>query len=95
MTFPQRTLGPSGLAVGAIGYGAMGFARPYGQTAAQASDDSADALVARAVDLGVTLIDTSDIYGDSEDLIGKAIAGRRDQVVLATKFGIVSSGGRA
>ncbi|WUJ74238.1 aldo/keto reductase [Kribbella soli] len=90
MPISQRTLGPAGLAVGSIGYGAMGFARPYGQTAEQSGDDAADALIGRALDLGVTLIDTSDRYGDSEEIIGRAIAGRRDQVVLATKFGILS-----
>ncbi|MFC6157641.1 aldo/keto reductase [Kribbella jiaozuonensis] len=72
----------------------MGFARPYGQTAEQSGDDAADALIGRALDLGVTLIDTSDRYGDSEEIIGRAIAGRRDQVVLATKFGIVRGPGQ-
>jgi aryl-alcohol dehydrogenase-like predicted oxidoreductase len=91
MPIPQRRLGSTGPVVGAIGYGSMGFGRPYGQAAQQATDDNADALIGRALDLGVTLIDTSDIYGDSEPLIGKAIAHRRDQVVLATKFGIVRS----
>ncbi len=94
MSVPQRKLGSGGLVAGAIGYGAMGFARPYGQPAEQAGDDSADALIGRALDLGVTLIDTSDRYGDSEDIIGRAIARRRDQVVLATKFGIVQGPGR-
>jgi aryl-alcohol dehydrogenase-like predicted oxidoreductase len=88
MSIPQRTLGTNGPVVGAIGYGAMGFARPYGQT----EDDvagGADELLNRALDLGVTLIDTADGYGNSEETIGKAVAGRRDKVVLATKFGIV------
>jgi aryl-alcohol dehydrogenase-like predicted oxidoreductase len=93
MSVPQRTLGSGGLTVGAIGYGAMSFGRPYGQSAEQATDSTADALIGRAIELGVTLIDTADIYGQgtSEELIGKAIAGRRDQVVIATKFGIVRS----
>lgn len=91
MSISQRSLTTDGPSVGAIGYGAMGFARPYGQGADQASDDSADALVGRALELGVTMIDTADVYGDSEERIGKAIAHRRDQIVLATKFGIVSS----
>ncbi|MEV4599022.1 aldo/keto reductase [Amycolatopsis sp. NPDC049253] len=86
---PQRRLGSAGPVVGAIGYGAMGFARPYGQAEDHATDDTADALIGRALDLGVTLVDSSDIYGGSEEAIGKAIARRRDQVVLATKFGIV------
>jgi aryl-alcohol dehydrogenase-like predicted oxidoreductase len=91
MSIPQRTLGSGGLTVGAIGYGAMSFARPYGQSAEQATDSIADALIGRAIELGVTLIDTADIYAGSEETIGKAIAGRRDQVVIATKFGIVRS----
>jgi aryl-alcohol dehydrogenase-like predicted oxidoreductase len=93
MSISQRVLGSGGLAVGAIGYGAMSFGRPYGQSAEQVTDSTADALIGRAVELGVTLIDTADIYGggSSEELIGKAIAGRRDQVVIATKFGIVRS----
>ncbi len=89
MPIPQRRLGSDGPLVGALGYGAMGFARPYGQTRDQANDDTADALIGRALDLGVTLIDTADRYGDSEEVLGRALTGRRDQVVLATKFGIV------
>jgi aryl-alcohol dehydrogenase-like predicted oxidoreductase len=89
MTIPTRTLGGHA-EVGAVGFGAMSYASPYGQ---QASDDTnrPEELISRALELGVTLIDTADIYGDSEEIIGKAIAGRRDDVVLATKFGIVSS----
>ncbi|GAA3717740.1 aldo/keto reductase [Streptomyces tremellae] len=87
MTIPRRTVG--GLAVGAVGYGAMSFARPYGQGQSDVGDDTADALVGRAIELGATMIDTADIYGDSEERIGKAVAGRREQVVVATKFGIV------
>ncbi|MGR3867140.1 aldo/keto reductase [Streptomyces graminifolii] len=89
MPVSQRTLGTGGLSVGAIGYGAMSFARPYGQSADHASDDSADALIGRAVELGVTLVDTADVYAGSEEAIGRALRGRRDKVVLATKFGIV------
>jgi aryl-alcohol dehydrogenase-like predicted oxidoreductase len=54
-------------------------------------DDAAIALIARALDLGVTFLDTADIYGDSELKVGKAIQGRRADVVLATKFGFVQS----
>ncbi|MGW1209218.1 aldo/keto reductase [Streptomyces sp. NPDC002499] len=89
MPISQRTLGSEGLSVGAVGYGAMSFARPYGQSADQATDDSADALLGRAVELGTTLVDTADIYAGSEEAIGKALRGRREKVVLATKFGIV------
>ncbi|GAA5178495.1 aldo/keto reductase [Rugosimonospora acidiphila] len=89
MSISQRSLGPDGLIVGAVGYGAMSFARPYGQTADVASQDGADRLIGRAIELGVTLIDTADGYGDSEEVIGRAVAGRRDKVMIATKFGIV------
>ncbi|WP_446038250.1 aldo/keto reductase [Streptomyces sp. SID1121] len=89
MPIPQRTLGSAGPTVGAVGYGAMSFARPYGQSDTD-TDDTADDLIGRAVELGTTLIDTADVYGPSEEIIGKAVAGRRDQVVLATKFGIVA-----
>jgi aryl-alcohol dehydrogenase-like predicted oxidoreductase len=91
MPIDQRRLGSDGLTVGAIGYGAMGFGRPYGQDAELASDGTADALIGRAIELGVTLIDTADIYTNSEVIIGKAIAGRRGKVAIATKFGIVRS----
>jgi aryl-alcohol dehydrogenase-like predicted oxidoreductase len=89
MPISQRQLGADGPIVGAIGYGAMSFARPYGQAAENATDAGADELIARAIDLGVTLIDTSDGYGESEVIIGKAIRKRRDKVLIATKFGIV------
>ncbi|MEU3985403.1 aldo/keto reductase [Streptomyces sp. NPDC026672] len=91
MTIPQRKLGE--LTVGAVGYGAMSFARPYGQAQGDVKDDTADALIGRAIELGATMIDTADLYGDSEERIGKALGGRRDQVVLATKFGIVRASG--
>ncbi|GAA3042054.1 aldo/keto reductase [Pseudonocardia yunnanensis] len=89
MTIPTRTLGGH-LEVGAVGFGAMSFAMPYGQKASDTSDTPRD-LINRAIDLGTTLLDTADIYTDSEELIGEAIAGRRDEVVLATKFGIISA----
>jgi aryl-alcohol dehydrogenase-like predicted oxidoreductase len=87
MTIPSRTLGGS-IDVGAIGFGAMSYALPYGQKAANANRP--EDLIGRALELGVSLIDTADVYGESEEILGRAIAGRRDQVVLATKFGIVS-----
>lgn len=88
MTFPTRTLGRSDLRAGAIGLGAMSFSNLYSGY----DGGGADAVVHRALDLGVTLIDTADIYGPytSEEAIGAAIVGRRDEVVLATKFGIVA-----
>jgi aryl-alcohol dehydrogenase-like predicted oxidoreductase len=83
----QRTLGNQGLTVSAQGLGCMGMSEFYG-----AGDDAESiATIHRALELGVTLIDTADIYGPhtNEVLVGQAIADRRDQVVLATKFGIV------
>jgi aryl-alcohol dehydrogenase-like predicted oxidoreductase len=86
MTVPQRALGRSGLTVSAQGLGCMGMSFAYGPT----DDDESVATVHRALDLGVTFLDTADVYGAgrNETLVGKAIAGRRDEVVLATKFGI-------
>jgi aryl-alcohol dehydrogenase-like predicted oxidoreductase len=59
------------------------------------NDDDAVALIHRALELGITLLDTADIYGDSERQVGKAIRGRRDKVVLATKFGFIGGVGAA
>jgi aryl-alcohol dehydrogenase-like predicted oxidoreductase len=89
-SIPARLLGPDRLEVGAIGYGAMSFAAPYGETLGD-ENRNARQIVDRALELGVTLIDTADFYGPSEENIGFAIRGRRDRVVLATKFGIVSA----
>jgi aryl-alcohol dehydrogenase-like predicted oxidoreductase len=85
----HRKLGRQGPDVSAIGLGCMsiGIANTY--TSSVRNDDEAVALIHRALDLGVTLLDTADIYGDSERQVGKAIKGRRDDVVLATKFGFV------
>ena len=82
---PARSLGA--LSVGAVGLGCMSFGTAYGDP----TDFDASAVITRALDLGVTLLDTADAYGPSEETVGAAIAGRRDEVVLATKFGIVSS----
>jgi aryl-alcohol dehydrogenase-like predicted oxidoreductase len=81
----QTKLG--GLTVGAQGLGCMGMSEFYGAV----DDAESIATIHRALDLGVTLLDTADIYGvgANERLVGRAIAGRRDGVVLATKFGIV------
>ena len=76
-SIPSRTLGPENLIVGAIGYGAMSFANPYGQ-ADYNEDKAADEILGRALDLGVTLIDTADGYGPSEEILGRALKGRRD-----------------
>ena len=88
MLLPSRRLGSSQLTVGAVGYGAMSFADPYGQAETRVAETPRE-LISRALELGVTLIDTADVYGPSEKIIGDAIAGRRGEVVLATKFGIV------
>jgi aryl-alcohol dehydrogenase-like predicted oxidoreductase len=84
-----RKLGRNGPEVSVIGLGcmSMGIAGTY--TSSVRNDDDAVALIHRALELGVTLLDTADIYGDSERQVGKAIRGRRDDVVLATKFGFV------
>lgn len=81
----QRRLGKQGLAVSALGLGCMGMSEFYGTR----DDAGSIATIHRALDLGVTFLDTADIYGPytNEQLVGKAIAGRRAQVVLATKFG--------
>jgi len=91
MSLPSRALGRSALDVGAIGLGCMSFSPVYGGF----EPDGASATIERALDLGVTMLDTADIYGPhvSEEVVGKAIASRRDEVVLATKFGIVMTDG--
>ncbi|HZL65121.1 MAG TPA: aldo/keto reductase [Thermoleophilia bacterium] len=82
-----RALGSQGLEVSAEGLGCMGMSEFYGAT----DEAEAIATIHDALDLGVTLLDTSDIYGPftNERLVGRAIAERRDEVVLATKFGNV------
>jgi aryl-alcohol dehydrogenase-like predicted oxidoreductase len=82
------------LEVGRIGLGAMGMS--HGYTGAGTDDDESIRTIHRALDLGVTLIDTAEIYGPyvNEELVGRAIKGRRDEVVLATKFGLVSHAGQ-
>jgi aryl-alcohol dehydrogenase-like predicted oxidoreductase len=84
MTVSTRTLGKSGLTVSMQGLGCMGMSQSYGK----ADPDESQATIHRALDLGVTFLDTADVYGDghNEHIVGKAIAGRRDEVVLATKF---------
>jgi aryl-alcohol dehydrogenase-like predicted oxidoreductase len=83
----QRTLGTQGLTVSAQGLGCMGMSEFYGS----ADEGEAVATIHRALDLGVTLFDTADVYGPytNEQLVGAALAGRRDEIILATKFGIV------
>ena len=80
-------LGSQGLVVSRQGLGCMGMSEFYGSR----DDEESAATIHRALDLGISLLDTADIYGPfiNEELVGQAIAGRRDEVVLATKFGIV------
>jgi aryl-alcohol dehydrogenase-like predicted oxidoreductase len=82
----KRKLGAQGLVVSAIGLGCMGMSEFYGTT----DEEESIATINRALDLGVSFLDTSDMYGPytNEKLIGKVISTRRDEVVLATKFGI-------
>lgn len=92
MTISTRTLGSAAhgtaLTVGSLGLGCMGMSEYYSATN-PTTDDESIATIRRALDLGVTLIDTADMYGPftNERLVGRAIAGRRDEVVVATKFG--------
>ena len=84
-----RRLGSAG-EVGAVGLGCMGMSWAYG--AAERDDGASRAVLQRALDLGVTLIDTADVYGPftNEELVGSALAGRRDEAFLATKCGLVA-----
>jgi aryl-alcohol dehydrogenase-like predicted oxidoreductase len=86
-----RNLGNDGPAVSALGLGCMGMSEFYGP----ADEAGSIETIQRALDLGVTFLDTADMYGQghNEQLIGRAIQGRRDQVVLATKFGVVRGDG--
>lgn len=83
----RRALGTGGLTVSAMGLGCMGMSEFYGP----ADKAESIATIHRALDLGIDLLDTSDIYGlgHNETLVGKAIRDRRDRVVLATKFGLI------
>ncbi len=85
-----RTLGRNGPTVSAIGFGAMSIGIADTYTSSVHDDDAAVALIHRALELGITLIDTADVYGNSEIQVGKALKGRRDRAVLATKFGFTN-----
>ncbi|MBO3749517.1 aldo/keto reductase [Streptosporangiaceae bacterium NEAU-GS5] len=90
----MRHVNLGGLDVARIGLGAMGMSSAY--TGAGSDDAESIRTIHRALDLGVTLIDTAEVYGPyiNEELVGKALDGRRDQAVLATKFGMISHSGR-
>ena len=92
---PQRHLGDSDLTVSAVGLGCNNFSRPGTVTQSPAGTR---AVIDAAIDVGITLLDTAELYGDpkggSEDLMGQALEGRRDKIVLATKFGHMAGGPR-
>jgi aryl-alcohol dehydrogenase-like predicted oxidoreductase len=87
-----RQLGKDGLSVSAIGLGCMGLSGIYGA----AEDAQSEALMQHAIDIGINHLDSSDMYGwgHNEELVGRAIKGRRDEVVLASKFGQVRRDGQ-
>ncbi|MDE2461656.1 MAG: aldo/keto reductase, partial [Gammaproteobacteria bacterium] len=89
VSVPQRKLGRQGLTVSALGLGCMGMSEFY----VGGSEAESVATIHHALDLGVNFFDTSDMYGPftNEQLLGKALKGRRAQVVIATKFGIERS----
>ena len=86
-----KNLGSQGLKASALGLGCMGMSEFYGTR----DDDESIKTIHRALDLGITFLDTADMYGPftNEELLGRALSGKRDQVTLATKFGIVRTPG--
>ncbi len=88
----KRRLGRQGLEVSALGLGCMGMSQSYGVR----NDPESLATLERALELGVTFFDTAEVYGPfhNEELLGRALKGRRDQVVIATKFGFRIEGGK-
>ncbi|MEV0310193.1 aldo/keto reductase [Nonomuraea fuscirosea] len=86
----RRVLGRDGLEVSALGLGCMGMSEFYGQ----GDEKESVAVIHRALDLGLNFLDTADIYGRgaNEELVGRAVKGRRDEAVVATKFGVKRDG---
>src|SRR3954452_14353559 len=95
MGLKKRKLGRQGLEVSEIGLGCMGMSASYG-TPEERDERESIATIHRAIELGCTFLDTAEVYGPytNEELLGRALKGRRDQVVLATKFGMISHTGR-
>ncbi len=89
---PKRTLGRQGLVVSAIGLGCMGMSQSYGTP----DDAESVATIHRALELGVDYFDTAEVYGPftNETLLGRALKGRREGVVVATKFGFAIDDGK-
>ncbi|TIV21282.1 MAG: aldo/keto reductase, partial [Mesorhizobium sp.] len=85
MSLGKHKLGSQGLEVSAIGLGCMGMSQSYGP----ADEAESIATIHRAIELGCTFLDTAEVYGPflNEELLGRALQGRRDQVTIATKFG--------
>src|SRR5271169_3134965 len=84
MTMEKVKLGSEGAVASRLGLGCMGMSEFYGER----NDDESGATILRALDLGLNFLDTADAYGigDNEELVGRTIRGRRDEVLLATKF---------
>ena len=92
---PQHRLGTQGLTVSALGLGCMGMSKSYGSPEERDERESI-ATIHRALELGCTFFDTAEVYGPftNEELVGRALKGRRSQVVIATKFGFKIEGGQ-
>ena len=85
---PQRNLGANGLTVSALGLGCMGMSASYGSSE-ERNEQEAIATIHRALEIGITFLDTAEVYGPftNEQLLGRALKGKRDRAIIATKFG--------